>query len=149
MRREHYGAVVLVLAGFLLCRLLSFPVVDALGALGGHTRVGDTLVGVVFAAIPFLALIAYTSLQLAEVDIRHHRWVQPIAAVGWLFAGAVVGLLPYSRFGAKIRLVDKERVKAPGLLHAIDFTLIIGLLITVGLLLLVLRGQARDLPPRR
>ncbi|HLI02534.1 MAG TPA: hypothetical protein VKV06_17230 [Acidimicrobiales bacterium] len=149
MRREHYGAVILVLAGFLICRLLSFPVVDALGALGGHTRVGDTVVGVVFCAIPFLALIAYTSLQLAGVDIRHRHWVQPIAAVGWLFAGGVVGLLPYSRFGTSIRLVDKARTKAPGLLHAIDFTLIIGVLVTVGLLLLALRGQDRDLPPRR
>jgi hypothetical protein len=60
-----------------------------------------------------------------------------------------MGLLPYSRFGADTNLVAKERRSAPGLLHAIDFTLIIGLLVTVALLLVVLRSRAHHVPPRR
>jgi hypothetical protein len=64
--------------------------------------------------------------------------------VGWLFAGGVMGLLPYSRFGTETNLVQKERATAPGFLHALDVTIVVGLIITVGLLLLSLRAHPRD-----
>lgn len=144
MRKEHIGAVAAVLAGYLIGRLLARPIIDGLGALGGHTRAGDVLVGVIFCAIPFLALIAYTVLQLTGVEYRHHRWVLPVAALGWVWAGLVVGVLPYSRFGTETDLIHKYRSRAPGLLHAIDFTLLIGLLVTVALLLLALRSRVRE-----
>jgi hypothetical protein len=146
MRKEHYGAISAVILGFLVCRLVSFRVVDLLGDLGDHSRSGDAVIGAVFGAIPFVVLVIYTVLQLAGVDVEHRTWVKVIAIVGWLFAGGVMGLLPYSRFGADTNLVAKERHSAPGLLHAVDFTLIIGLLVTVALLLVVLRSRARNLP---
>jgi hypothetical protein len=145
MRKEHYGAISAVIVGFLVCRLVSFRVVDLFGDIGGHSRSGDAVVGAVFGAIPFVVLVIYTVLQLAGVDVEHRIWVKVIAIVGWLFAGGVMGLLPYSRFGADTNLVAKERHSAPGLLHALDFTLIIGLLVTVALLLLVLRSRAHHI----
>jgi hypothetical protein len=149
VRKEHYGAIIAVIVGFLLCRLVSFRVVDLLGDLGGHSRSGDAVVGAIFTALPFVVLVIYTGLQLGGVDVEHRTWVKVIAIAGWLFAGGIMGLLPYSRFGADTNLVAKERHSAPGLLHAIDFTLIIGLLVTVALLLVVLRSRAHHVPPRR
>jgi hypothetical protein len=148
MRKEHYGAISAVIVGFLVCRLLSFRVVDLLGNIGEHSRSGDAVVGAAFGAIPFVVLVIYTVLQLAGIDVEHRFWVKVVAVVGWLFAGGVMGLLPYSRFGAETNLVAKERHSAPGLLHALDFTLIIGLLVTVALLLAVLRSRSHDLPRR-
>jgi hypothetical protein len=147
MRKEHYGAILAVIVGFLVCRLLSFRVVDVFGDIGGHTRAGDVVIGVVFCAIPFAVLILYTLLQILGVDVEHRSWVRVVAAIGWLVAGGVMGILPYSRFGTDTNLAAKERHSAPGFLHALDFTLIIGLLVTVALLLVALRGHERR-PPR-
>ncbi len=148
MRKEHYGAVAAVIVGYLVCRLLSFRIVDAFGAIGGHTRPGDSVVGVVLCAIPFAVLIVYTSLQLVGVDVEHRSWVRVLTVIGWLVAGVIMGLLPYSRFGTETNLAAKELRSAPGFLHALDFTLIIGLLVTVALLLVALRARSQHRTPR-
>jgi hypothetical protein len=148
MNRQHYGAIIAVLVGYALCRVFSYRVVDALGWLGGHGRHGDTVVGAVFGAIPFLALAVYTGLLLRRVDVSARRWVKVLAAIGWLFAGGVMGILPYSRFGTDTNLVQKELVTSPGFLHALDVTIGVGLLLVVALLLVSLRVHARHRPVR-
>ena len=144
MNRQHYGAIAAVLVGFILCRVFSFHVADALGALGGHRRPGDSVVGGVFGAIPLVALVLYTGLLLRGVDVLHRRWVKVVALVGWVFAGAVMGVLPYSRFGSETNLLQKERGTAPGFLHALDVTIFVGLVVVVALLLLSLRAHPRN-----
>jgi hypothetical protein len=144
MNRQHYGAIAAVLIGFIVCRVLSYHVVDAFGSLGGHTRPGDSVVGAVLGAVPFAALAIYAGLLLGGIDVLHRRWIKVLATVGWLFAGAVMGVLPYSRFGTETDLVQKERSTAPGFLHALDVTIFVGLVVVVALLLISLRAHPRD-----
>ena len=144
MQRQHYGVIALVLAGYAVARVFSYHLVDALGSLGGHRRPGDSIVGAVFGAIPFAALVLFGGLLLCGVDVRRRRWAQVVAAVGWLFAGGVMGLLPYSRFGTETHLVQKERATSPGFLHALDVTIVVGLLVTAVLFLISLRRHPRD-----
>jgi hypothetical protein len=148
MTRQHYGAIAAVIVGYLLCRLLSYHVVDAVGDISGHNRAGGVVVGVVLTAIPFVTLFAYTGFQLAGVDVEHRTWVKAIALIGWFVAGVIMGVLPYSRFGADTDLLAKDRKDAPGFLHAVDFSILIGLLVTVALLLVVLRSRSHHAPPR-
>jgi hypothetical protein len=148
VQKEHYGAIAAVLVGYLICRLLSFHIVDVLGSLGGHGRPGDTIVGAVFGGIPFVALTLYAGLLLRGVVVERLRPMRVVAAVGWLFGGGVMGLLPYSRFGTETNLVQKERVSAPGLLHALDVTIVAGLIVVVALLLVSLRAHPTDRTPR-
>jgi hypothetical protein len=148
MTKQHYGAVAAVIAGYLLCRLLSVHVVDAVGAIAGHNRAGGVIVGVILTAIPFVTLFAYTGFQLAGVDVEHRAGVKVMAIVGWFVAGVIMGVLPYSRFGADTDLLAKDRRDAPGFLHAVDFSILIGLLVTVALLLLVLRSRSHHVPPK-
>jgi hypothetical protein len=144
VQRQHYGVIAVVLVGYVLARVFSYHIVDALGSLGGHQRPGDSIVGAVFGAIPFVSLVLYGGLLLWGVDLRRRRWAQVVAAVGWLFAGGVMGLLPYSRFGTETHLVQKERATSPGFLHALDVTIVVGLLVTAALFLISLRGHSRD-----
>lgn len=144
MNRDHYGAIAAVLLGFVVCRVFSYRIVDALGSLGGHGRPGDLVVGAVFGGIPFAVLSAYAGLRLGGVHIERRRWAMAIATVGWLFAGGVMGLLPYSRFGTETNLVQKERVTTPGLLHALDVTIVVGLVVTLALLLVSLKAHPRN-----
>jgi hypothetical protein len=146
MTKQHYGAIAAVIVGYVLCRLLSFHVVSAVGDIAGHNRAGGVIVGIVVTAIPFVALFAYTGLQLAGVDVDRRSWVRIIATIGWLVAGGIMGVLPYSRFGADTNLLAKSRREAPGFLHAVDFSILIGLLVTVALLLIVLRSRPRHAP---
>jgi hypothetical protein len=144
VKKEHYGAILAVLIGYAVCRVFSYHIVDGLGSLGGHHRPGDTVTGAVFGAIPFAGLVIYAGLLLRGIDVEHLGWVKVVSTVGWLFAGGVMGLLPYSRFGTETNLVQKERATAPGFLHALDVTIVVGLIITVGLLLLSLRAHPRN-----
>jgi hypothetical protein len=139
--KQHFGAIVAVLVGYVFCRILSYHVVDALAHLSGHRRAGDSVVGAVLGALPFAVLVLYTALQLRGADVEHLRWLRVVAVVGWLVAGAIMGLLPYSRIGTETHLVVKERLTAPGFLHALDVTIVVGLLVTVGLLLVSLRSS--------
>jgi hypothetical protein len=143
VQREHYGAIVAVLVGYVFCRLFSYRVVDALGYLGGHSRPGDSVVGAVFGAIPLAVLTVYAAFRVGGLDINR-RWFKVIATVGWLFAGGVMGVLPYSRFGTETNLVQKERATTPGFLHALDVTVGVGLVVVVALLLVSLRAHPRD-----
>jgi hypothetical protein len=143
VQREHYGAILAVVVGYVLCRVFSYRVVDALGYLGGHARPGDSIVGAVFAAVPLAVLTAYTALRLGGIDVDR-PWFKVIATVGWLFAGGIMGVLPYSRFGTETDLVQKERATTPGFLHALDVTVAVGLLAVVALLLVSLRAHPRD-----
>ncbi len=143
MNREHYGAVAAVLLGYVLCRVFSYHIVDALGVLGEHSRPGDSVIGAVFGAVPFVALAVYALFLLRGAAVERLRWVRVIAAVGWLFGGGVMGLLPYSRFGTTTNLVQKERATTPGFLHALDVTIVVGLIVVVALLLLSLRTHPR------
>jgi hypothetical protein len=144
MQRQHYGVVAVVLIGYVFARVFSYHLVDALGSLGGHRRPGDSVVGAVFGAVPFAILVVYASLLLWGVDVRRRHWAQVVATVGCLFAGGVMGLLPYSRFGTETNLVQKERATSPGFLHALDVTIVVGLLVTAALLLISLRRHPRD-----
>jgi hypothetical protein len=147
VQREHYGAIAAVLVGYLFCRVFSYRVVDAFGYLGGHSRPGDSVVGAVFGAIPLAILTLYATLRLAGIDVDR-PWFKAIATVGWVFAGAVMGVLPYSRFGTETDLVQKERATTPGFLHALDVTIAVGLLVVAALLLVSLRAHPREGPRR-
>ena len=144
MRRQQSGAVIAVLIGFVVCRIFSFHVVDFFGSLSGHRRVGDSALGAVFGAIPFAALAVYAGLLLRGHDVERRRWLSVVVTVGWLFAGGVMGLLPYSRFGTETHLVQKERATTPGFLHALDVTIGVGLIVVVALLLISLRAHPTD-----
>ncbi len=144
MRKEHYGAIVAVIIGYAICRVFSFHIVDAFGSVGGHHRASDEVVGAVFGAIPLAALVIYAGLLLRGIDVQHLRSVKVAATIGWVFAGGVMGLLPYSRFGTETNLVQKERASAPGFLHALDVTIVVGLIVVVALLLISLRAHPTD-----
>src|SRR5579875_2628118 len=109
MTKQHYGAIAAVIAGYVVCRLLSVHVVNAVGAISGHNRAGGVVVGVLLTAIPFVTLFAYTVFELAGVDVEHRTWVKVIAIGGWFVAGVVMGVLPYSRFGADTNLLARDR----------------------------------------
>src|ERR1700723_3009855 len=98
MSRQHYGAIIAVLVAYVLCRIFAYHVVDAVGALGGHARPGDSVVGAVFGGIPLASLAVYAVLLLRGRHVER-RWVKVVTTIGWLFAGGVMGVLPYSRFG--------------------------------------------------
>lgn len=142
MSRHHYGALVAVIAGFVVCRVLGFPIVDAAGAVGGHTRAGGVAVGVVVAAVPFLVLLFYSAIRLTHRSLLLHLpTVRGVLYFGWFAAGAVMGLLPYSRMGTELKLRTHEAHTAPGFLHGLDMTILGGLLLTVALLLIALRAR--------
>lgn len=142
MSRHHYGALAAVIAGFVLCRVLGFPLVDAAAAVGGHSRPGDVLVGAVVAAVPFAVLVFYSVVRLTRRSpLLHLTAVRGLLAAGWLVAGAVMGLLPYSRMGTELSLRTHEARTAPGFLHGMDMTILAGLIVTVVLLLLALRNR--------
>ena len=146
--KQHYGAIAAVIAGYLVCRLASYDLVHVLGELGGRRRTADGAIGAVFGAIPFVVLFTYAVARLRGVALGRRRSLRAVAAIGWLFAGGVMGLLPYSRFGTEINLVHRERVTAPGFLHALDVTLVVGLLGCVVILLLALRTTPTSRSPR-
>lgn len=142
MSRHHYGALAAVIAGFVLCRILGFPIVDAAGAIGGHRRPGDIAVGVVLAALPFAVLVVYSVIRLTRRALMLHLpAVRAVLDLGWFSAGAVMGLLPYSRMGTELSLRLKEGRTAPGFLHGMDMTILVGLVVTVALLLIALRAR--------
>jgi hypothetical protein len=97
----------------------------------------------VFGGIPLASLAVYAGLQLRGRPVER-RWVKVVTTVGWLFAGGVIGVLPYSRFGTETNLVQKERATAPGFLHALDVTIFVGLVLAVALLLVALRAHPED-----
>ncbi len=57
-------------------------------------------VGVVVAAFPFLVLVGYALTRLTDRSfLLHRKRVRGLIWLGWLAAGAVMGLLPYSQMG--------------------------------------------------
>jgi hypothetical protein len=144
LRKQHYGVLAAVIAGFLLCRLLSIHVVDGIGSLAGHRRAADAVIGVVFAGVPFVVLTVYAALLLRGDDVEGRVVLKAVAALGWFVAGGVLGILPYSRFGTETRLLTRERLVAPGFLHAMDVTIGVDLVVTVVLLLVSLRSNLRQ-----
>jgi hypothetical protein len=146
--RQHYGALGGVILGYVFCRIFAFWVVDVMGAVGGHHRGADIAVGAAFAAVPFAVLVAFTVLQLRHRHVLDLRPVKAFLVVGWVAAGAVMAMLPYSRAGTSTDLRSKEFHAAPGFLHGVDSAIFVGLLVTVGLLLLALRSrQDHSSPP--
>lgn len=142
MSRHHYGALASVIAGWVFCRVLAFPLAGVAGDLGGHSRGADVAVGVVVAASPFAVLVLYSVLRLTRhVALLALPVVRGVLWFGWFAAGGVMGLLPYSRMGAELSLRRHEAGVAPGFLHGMDMTIIAGLLVTVGLLLIALRAR--------
>ncbi len=61
--------------------------------------------------------------------------------MGFVLAGCVTGLLPYSQVDTATHLVHKEASSAPGFLHGLDVTILAGLLVTFGMLLVALRRR--------
>jgi hypothetical protein len=139
--KHHYGAILAVILGFVLFRVLSVPIVDVVGTVGGHQRSADMAIGVVIAAIPFLSLVAFTVLALRHSPALGHRWVKGAFVGAWFVAGVVMGILPYSRMGTSTELLDNEVDRAPSFLHGVDLTIIAGLAMTVALLLITLRAR--------
>ncbi|MHB1928416.1 MAG: hypothetical protein ACYDEN_11150 [Acidimicrobiales bacterium] len=142
MSRHHYGALAAVIVGFIVCRALGFPIADVAGAIGGHTRAGDVTVGVLVAAAPFAVLVFYSVMRLTHrALVLQLPVVRGVLVLGWLAAGGVMGLLPYSRMGTELKLRTKEAHSAPGFLHGMDMTILAGLAVTVALLLLALHNR--------
>jgi len=125
MTKQHYGALGAVMVGYVFCRLLGFEVIDRIGALGGHHRPADAAIGAVLAAIPFLILTVFTLLRLghwhtADHPVAHHPVAKWVVVTGCALAGAVMGLLPYSRLGTATGLMHKEVATAPGFVLGSD-----------------------------
>jgi hypothetical protein len=147
MTRQHYTALGAVIVGWVFCRLLGFKVIDVIGAVGGHHRAADVTIGAVLAAAPFLVLTVFTVVRLGHWHVTHHPVashpaVRAVLVAAWALAGAVMGLLPYSRLGTATDLMRKEVATAPGFLHGLDVTILVGLFATVGLLLVVVHRRA-------
>jgi uncharacterized membrane protein len=143
--RQHYGSLGAIIVGFVLTRLLGVPLVRALGSLTGHHRGAGVLLGAAITVVPFAALAAFTALRLLRPERLASRGVKAVLVGAWFVAGLVMGLLPWSRMGVQIHLRNQEAHLVPGLLHGIDVTVVVGLFLTVGLLLVALR--ARHEPP--
>ncbi len=140
MSRHHYGALASVIVGWVLLRLFAVPVVRAASALGGHSRGGDVAVGVLVAAVPFVVLVGYSLVRLTGRSVLlSRRAVRAVVWLGWFAGGGVMGLLPYSRMGAELSLRTEETRDAPGFLHGMDMTILVGVLVTIALLLVALR----------
>lgn len=144
MKKEHFGSVVAVFVAFVVCRLLSYRIADFFGSVTGHHRVGGLALGSLLGALPFAVLAVFAVLQWRHVDVDDHPWLKTVAIVGWLLAGVVLGILPYSRFGLDTGLAARERAGAPGFLHALDVTIVVGLVLCVaGLLVAMAQGGVR------
>jgi hypothetical protein len=139
LTNQHYAPIIAVIVAFVASRVFVTQIITAIGSMTGHHRVGDTIVGVIVGLAPIAVLAWYAALRFRGLDTNHRRWFKIVALVGWLLAGTVLGILPYSRFGTRMDLLSKFRAAAPGLLHALDVTIAVDLLITVVLLLISLR----------
>lgn len=145
MTSQHYGAIAAVIVGYVVCRLLSAHVIAAIGSAAGHGRALATVFGVVVGLFPVAVLTVYATLKFRGRDGDRRSWVRVLALLGWLVAGGVLGILPYSRFGTQTNLLARYRTVAPGFLHALDITIVIDLAVAVALVLV----SFRMVDPRR
>ena len=139
MSVPQYASLAAVIIGYGFCRVFDFPIVALVGTIGGHQRAADITIGTIIAAIPFASVLIFTVSRLQNP----HRAAPPILhalyLLSWLVAGAVMGLLPYSRIGTATHLMRKEASTAPGFLHGLDLAILVGLAATVTMLLIALR----------
>jgi len=145
--KQHYGAIAAVLVGFVVCRVLSVHVVSAIGSMAGHNRPAGTAIGAVVGLFPVAVFFCYAVLRFQGSDVEHKRWLRVLAVLGWIVAGGVLGILPYSRFGTETDLLYRYRGLAPGFLHALDVVIVVDLAITAALLLISLRLRDPYQPP--
>ncbi len=146
MKKQHYGAIAAVLFAFVVCRLLAFRITDLFGTITGHGRFRGGALGVVIGVVPFAVLLVFAFLQWRHVDVDRHRWLEPLGFVGWAVTGVVIGILPYSRFGTDTNLMTKEKAVVPGFLHALDVTIVVGLLFCVVVLVVAVQQGALRRP---
>lgn len=141
MSKQHYGALAGIIAGYVAFRILSLWAVRMAGDMGGHRRAGDIAVGVIVAAVPFAVLILFALRQLRRPRVPASQALKALFVGGWFVAGVVMGVLPYSRMGTSLNLRLEEARDAPGFLHGVDVTIVVGMVVILALLFAALRAR--------
>ena len=131
--RLHLGSVVAVLAGFACGRVFGATAATLLGAASGHQRGADAAAGALLVALPLAALAGYRLVERLRPGLLFDRWMRAVLAAGWVLAGLVLGLLPWSRSGALTGLRHVEVHRAPGLVHGMDLAVAVALGVAVSL----------------